>query len=233
MLPDSPLARFWTMVKPPPPAIRPMDPKVAGQKRRQRRLVMATVAAAILAAGGFGIYTYVAASPSRAQKEFEEGMRYMGPGRYPEAIVHLTRALSIYSQMPEAYVERGNAHRSLGESDAALADFQAAVDLNPTLADAHNGIAMIYVERHDQRRALEELNKSLSLKPTVEAYFQRGQILEAQGDHKKAIEDYDRAIGEAPDAPYMYRARALAKINLGDEQGAHADREIALRLEYH
>jgi len=40
------------------------------------------------------------------------------------------------------------------EIDAALADFQSAADLNPTLADAHNGIAMIYVERHDQRHAL-------------------------------------------------------------------------------
>lgn len=233
MQPESPLARFWNVVKPPPPANRPMDPKIAEQKRRQRRLVTATVVAIVLAAAGFGIYTYVAAAPARAQKEFEEGMRYMGPGRYPDAIVHFTRALSIYSQMPEAYVERGNAHRSLGESDAALADFQAAADRNPALADAHNGIAMIYVERHDQRRALEELNKSISLKPTVEAYFQRGQILEAQGDHKKAIEDYDRAIAEAPDAPYMYRARALAKINLGNEQGAHEDREIATRLEHH
>jgi hypothetical protein len=30
----------------------------------------------------------------------------------------------------------------------------------------------------------------------------------------------------------MYRARATAKENLGDRDGAHADREIADRLEH-
>ena len=230
---ESVLTRLWNAVKPPPPVDRPGAPALTEQKKKQQRLIIYTICAvAVLAVAG-GIYAYIANAPARADKEFQDGMRYMGPGRYPDAIIHFTKAISIHSQLPDAYLERGNAHRSLGDIDAALADFQTAADLNPTLADAHNGIAMIYVQKHDQRHALEELGKSLALKPTVEAFFQRGQILEAQGDHRKAIEDYDRAIGEARDAPYMYRARALAKANLGDTEGAHADRQIALQIEHH
>jgi tetratricopeptide (TPR) repeat protein len=202
-------------------------------RRRQRRLIMITLAAAAVVGAGAWTYNYVASAPERADLEFQEGMKYMGPGKYPEAVVHFTRALSIYKQLPNAYLERGNANRVLGEMDAALADFQAAADLNPVLPEAHSGEALIYIERHDIPHALEHLNKSISLHPTVEAFYQRGQILESQGEHAKAIADYNRAIAEETDSPYMYRARALAKANLGDEEGAHADRAIAIQIEHH
>jgi tetratricopeptide (TPR) repeat protein len=229
---ESAFSRFWNMVKPPPAGNRPPEsPQAIELRRRQRRLVWSAVSAIVVLAAGAGVFNYISNAPQRADKEFQEGMKMMRPGKYPDAVAHFTRALDISSELPDAYLERGNAHRSLGEPDAALADFQRASDLNPSLVAAHNGIAMIYVERRDQRRALEELNKSIGLQPTIEAYFQRGQILEAQGDHQKAIEDYDRAIAQAPDAPYMYRARALARENLGDQEGAHADRDVAHRIE--
>jgi tetratricopeptide (TPR) repeat protein len=232
-MPESAFRRFWNTVILPPVDNRPGSPKVTALKQRQRRLVMTTLAAIVVLAAGGGVFYYISDAPQRADKEFQEGMKFMSPGKYPDAIVHFTRALEIYSQLPDAYLERGNAHRTLGETDAALADFQAAADLNPTLADAHNGLAMIYLDRRDQRHALEELNKSIGLRPAVDAFFQRGQILDAQGDHQKAINDFDRAIAEDRESPYMYRARALAKANLGDPAGAHADRLIAQHLERH
>lgn len=233
---QSAFTRFWNTVNPPPPANRPGPPKpsakVLAMRRRQRRLIMITIAATVVIGAGAWTYNYIASAPERADTEFQEGMEMMSPGKYPDAVVHFTRALSIYKQLPNAYLERGNANRVLGEMDAALADFQAAADLNPVLPEAHSGIAMIYIERHDTARALEHLNKSISLHPTVEAFYQRGQILESQGQHEKAIADYDRAIAEETDSPYMYRARALARANLGDQEGAHADREIAGKIEH-
>jgi tetratricopeptide (TPR) repeat protein len=233
-MPDSRFSRFWNLVKPPEPVKRPgpaIPPKVLELRRRQRRLVMISVAVLAVLAAGAAVASYIGSAPQRADKEFQEGMKLMHPGKYADAVVHFTRTLNISPQRPEAYLERGNAHNSLGESDAALADFQAAADLNPSLADAHNGIALIYVERHDSRHALEEFNKSIVLQPTIEAYYQRGEILEAQGEHRKAIDDYDQAIALARDAPYVYLARAMAKANQGDEEGARADRAYASTLQ--
>ena len=233
-MPESAFTRFWKTVKPPTIDNRPPESaKVVELRRRQRRLIMITVSVILVGAAVTGIVMFISSAPQRADKEFQDGMKMMSPGKYPDAIVHFNRALSIYAQLPDALLERGNAHRILGEPDEALADYQAATDLNPSLAAAHNGIAMIYIERHDMRHALERLNKAISLQPSVEAYYERGQILESQGDHKKAIEDYDRAIAEQRDSPYMYRARALAKSNLGDMEGAHADRQIADQIEHH
>lgn len=229
---ESAFTRFWNSVKPPVDN-RPGSGKEMELRRRQRRLITITVAVIALFCVGGGVYYYISNAPVRADKEYQLGMSFMEPGKYPEAITHFTRAIGITGQLPNAYLERGNAERILGQADAALADYETAADMSPSLAPAHNGIAIIYIERHDQRHALEELNKSIALQPTVEAFYQRGQILEAQGDHKKAIEDYDRAIAEERDAPYMYRARALAKANLGDEEGAHQDRQLATEIEHH
>jgi tetratricopeptide (TPR) repeat protein len=233
-MPESAFTRFWNTVKPPPAVKGPqVSPEVMALRKRQRRLILISVGVLVAIGAGVWVYIYISNAPQRADLEFQAGMKSMGPGKYPDAIAHFTKALSISGQLPNAYLERGNAYRSLGDMDAALADYQAAADMNPSLAAAHNGIAIIYVERKDTRHALEEFNKSLSLQPTVEAYYQRGQILEAQGEHEKAIADYDRAIAEQPDAPYMYRARALSKQNMGNLDGAHEDRMTAMQIEHH
>jgi tetratricopeptide (TPR) repeat protein len=228
---ESRFSRFWNFVKPPPDPDRPkVSPEVLALRRRQRRLVLMGLAVLAVIGGAVGAFIYIENAPQRSEKEFQVGMESMRPGQYPQAIVHFTRALSI--PRADAYTQRGNAHRALAELDLALSDYQAAVDLNANLADAHNGIALIYVDRRDWRHALEELNKSLALQPNIDGFYQRGQILEALGEHQKAIDDFDQAISVARDAPYMYRARAMSKEKLGDMDGAHADRILAASLEH-
>ena len=179
---ESRLSRFWNMVKPPPAGPRPAaSMETLAQRRRQRRLVMITLGVLAAIGAGIGVFEYIDSAPQRADKEFDQGMKLMHPGKYPDAVEHFSRVLSISGQRSDAYLERGNAHHSLGESDAALADFQAAADLNPSLAAAHNGIAAIYIERKDARHALEELGKSIAIRPTIEGYYQRGMILESPG----------------------------------------------------
>jgi len=228
---ESAFTRFWNSLKPPPSRYDFVPAELVAQRRRQRRLVLITVSALVLLTAGVGFYKYRANIPQRAEQEFQDGMKAMRPGKYKDAIDHLTRSLALSPGRANAFLERGNAHRFLGEPDQALADFQTAAGLDSTLVAAHNGVAMIYLERHDSRHALEEFNKSIAVQPTIEAYFQRGQILEAQGDHQKAVEDYNQAIALDRDEPFMYRARATARESLGDQKGAQADRISARQLE--
>ncbi len=231
---ESAFTRFWNSVKPPPRENRPpLSPEDLRLRRRQRKLILATLGFLAAVAAGVAIFNYVSSAPQRAEKEYQEGMRLMSPGQYLGAIGHFNRALEISPRYPQVYLERANAHRMLGESGPALADYQAAVNLNPSAVPAHNGIAMIYLERHDNARAIEELTQSINLQPTTAADYQRGQIYESQGEHQKAVDDYDRAIAEQPDEPFVYLARAVARHNLGDEQGAAADRAAAQQILHH
>ncbi len=234
-MPESAWSRFRETFLPPAAGTPPAElPQVVERRRRQRRLILVAIAALLAGATATWVTLYITSSAQRADKELQDGIRTMTPGTYPDAVDHFTHALAINGQLPDAYLQRGNAHHALGELDQALSDYTTAAEMKPELAPAaQNGIAMIYIERHDVPHALERLNKAIALKPSIEAYYERGQIFEGQGDHQKAIEDYDKAVDLAPDAPYVYRARALAKANLGDSEGAHADRMIAVGIEHH
>src|SRR5579885_2807797 len=148
------------------------------------------------------------------------------------AIQGFDRALKTWSGHAECYFERGNANHILGHDEEAMADYEKAVDLNPNLYRAYAAMGAIYREKKDYRRAMEAYTKSISAKPNVDAYFERGQTYVALGDFQKAIDDYDKAIQEMPDSPAVYRARGLARRSIGDEAGYEADRDAASRIEH-
>jgi len=223
--------RVWDAVKPPPSATAPGS---ANKKltAKQKRLLYATLAVVVLGVIAWPVYAFIASAPQRADKEYQAGMKLLGPGKYRDANLHFTRAIEIRPQLADAYLERGVSHRYLNEMDAALADLDQAVALNPNLARAYSARGFIYRERGDPQRAMEEFTKSLAIAPNVDAYFERGQTYEDLGQHQKAIEDYDRAIAEFREAPYVYRARSLARRNLGDTDGYTADQNTASQLEH-
>ena len=224
------LTRWWSSIKHLPEEASRRGP-VTAQKRRQRRLIKTTIALVALAAGGWYIYDYIASAPERANAQLQAGMQRMQPGAYREAIARFDRAASIMPQLAEAYLERGIARHFLGEIEPALADLNQALDLNPDLAAAYNERGTIYHERGDTQKAIEELGKSIKAQATPDGYYQRGQAYESLGQHQKAIEDYDLAVAQLREAPYVYRARALAKDKLGDAEGAKQDRAKADSME--
>jgi tetratricopeptide (TPR) repeat protein len=207
-------------------------PGLFGLTSKQKRLLRFAFLAVVLAGGGAGTYAYIASAPERAEKEFQEAMKSMKPGYYQVAIQGFDRALKTWSGHAECYFERGNANHILGHDEEAMADYEKAVDLNPNLYRAYAAMGAIYREKKDYRRAMEAYTKSISAKPNVDAYFERGQTYVALGDFQKAIDDYDKAIQEMPDSPAVYRARGLARRSIGDEAGYEADRDAASRIEH-
>jgi len=82
-------------------------------------------------------------------------------GRYMEALVRLTEALET-RPTPLCYYIRGCARGNLGNLDEAIADFTAAIDMDP-------GHALSYFERS-------------------ESYRRKGLIDLAEADHRRALE---------------------------------------------
>jgi tetratricopeptide (TPR) repeat protein len=207
------------------------NPKVLAQKRKQRRLLTWTGAIiVVLLAAGFG-YDYLSGAPDRARKEMEAGLRKMSPGAYDEAIQSFDRAIKIWPDFAEAYLNRGVAEHVTGRTAPALADLEKAVELDPNQPRAYNERGQIYIEGADIQRAIQEFDRSIQVKPSLEAYYQRGQAYERLGQHQKAVADFDSAISEFREAPYVYRARATAKRNAGDTEGAVSDEEAAGKIE--
>jgi len=230
-MPESGPNRLWDRIVPPLP---PGHPQAAPRRKlqpRQKRLIYAAAAFVVLVGCGLAGYLYVSGAPARAEAAYTNGMRSMQPGSYPAAITEFSRSIQIYP-LPKAFLERGNAHRFMSENDPAIADFEKAVDLDPSLAPAYSSLGIIYRDRGDRVRALDQFSKSIAISHNVDALFERGEMYEAAGEHQKAIDDFTAAIDGMRDAPFMYRARALARRNLGDTAGYEADRDQARAIEH-
>jgi tetratricopeptide (TPR) repeat protein len=193
-------------------------------------LIVLAVAMAGSAGGAFLLYSYLASAPARADARFQEGLRVMGSGNYAEADARFTDAVAI-QQSAAAYLQRGNARVQLGQIDAAFSDFEQAIALDAKLAEARTQLGKIHLRRGERGRAMEEFTKAVTIRPTTEAHYERGQLQAGSGDLVKAIADFDEAIALQRDAPYLYRARADARRLSGDVAGYEQDRDTAKSLE--
>jgi len=214
------------------PAQADQRPGFLGLTRKQKSLLWFAFSLVVVAGTATGAYVYISSAPQRGQTQFLDAMRLMRPGYYGAAIREFDKALKIWPHLGEAYFERGNANRAMGRDEEALADYERAVNENPSLYRAFASMGSIYSARHDYKRAMEMFTKSIDAKSSVDAYFERGQSYEALGEHQKALQDYDRAIAEMPDAPEVYRARGLVRRALGDQAGYESDRDMASSIEH-
>jgi tetratricopeptide (TPR) repeat protein len=158
-------------------------------------------------------------------------MLRMGAGDYQGAVERFTKAVDTWPRMAAGYLERGVARKNMNQTDAAIEDFERAIGKDSSMAQAHTALGTIYRERGDLTRAMNEFALSLQLNTSTEAFYERGQVRESLGQHRQAIEDYDAAIHEQPDAPYVYRARAMSLDALGEHDGAAQDRRTAILIE--
>lgn len=92
-------------------------------------------------------------------------MKYLSEGNYQEAIIAFTAAIEIDPKQAPLYSGRGQAYVLSGETAenlaAALADFEAALELDETLAEAWLGLADVYIRQVDYDKALEVLRTGL------------------------------------------------------------------------
>jgi tetratricopeptide (TPR) repeat protein len=225
--------RLWNAIKP-PPSVREPSRVLTPDQRRRRRLIFTSSALAILVGGaGWSLYVYDTSAPQRAAAKLQEGMRLAAVGNDAAAIRLYTRALEISPSLNLARFQRGLAHQNLNEQELSVADFEKVVEADPRMGAAHTALGSIYRQRGDSQRAVAEFSRAIDVNGDMDAYYQRGQVYESLGEHEKAIGDYDAAINQMRDAPYVYLARALARENLGDRDGAEQDRKTSLQLQTH
>ena len=78
-------------------------------------------------------------------------------GEYDKAIVHYTEAINLNSELANAYNNRGVAYVNKGEIDAAIQDYNKAIDLNP--AEAYNNRGVAYAKKGEFDLAIQGYTK--------------------------------------------------------------------------
>jgi tetratricopeptide (TPR) repeat protein len=138
-------------------------------------------------------------------------------------------------QDARVYLNRATLHRRDGHTLAALADYDAALTLQPNLTRALRGRAQVYIDEKRYGEALQDLDRVLELEPGYAiTHADRGLALMQAGRLNEAGRAFDRAIEQGVKEPRVFLNRGLARLQaggLGAAPAALADIERALKLD--
>lgn len=99
------------------------------------------------------------------KEQYDLGMRYLSEENYQEAILAFTEAIGVDPNQAELYIRRAGAYVYSGETAdnlaAALADYEAAKELDSADPDLWLGLADVYIRQGELIKALETLEQGL------------------------------------------------------------------------
>jgi tetratricopeptide (TPR) repeat protein len=116
---------------------------------------------------------------------------YMTHLRFGPAHYYLTRWIELAPDSKQAYRSRGWVNERLNDWDAALRDYQTAVDLDPNLVDVQVHIAELWLEKSHTPEALkrlEPLYKQFPDRADVKARLGQCRFLEGLPEARPLLE---------------------------------------------
>ena len=133
-----------------------------------------------------------------------------------------------------AFERRGSAYSETGNFDAAISDYSMAIEFDPAARLTYASRARVYSKKADYAAAIQDLTKSIAIKPNSFNFVERAQVYEKLGNHERAIADYTTAIGLDPDSAFgsqSYTERADVFMATGAYDAAVADYTKAIELD--
>lgn len=173
--------------------------------------------------------------PTQPQDErLDRAQLLVQRGEHAAAAAILEELVASQPQQAVGWYKLGNAHRVLNRTDAALASYQRAIDLDPCYGAAlcNRGAVLLAVGRPSD--ALASLDRAINADPAdpIARYgFALAQI--ALNERSGALDSFDKAIALNPDYFDVYLSRA----SLNEEERrldaalADLDRACSLRPE--
>ena len=135
------------------------------------------------------------------------------------------------TNLTSAHFNRANARVLLGHFNAAIADYDKAIDLDDTLPDAYHNRGSAKAELGRFREAIADYDEAIRLQPNNPIFFEnRGTARNSLKHYKTAIRDFNDAIRLQPGYAEAYYKRALARDALGLHEAAIEDYSTVLGL---
>jgi lipoprotein NlpI len=152
------------------------------------------------------------------------------------AIKHCTRALESGTLSPaeraQAHLGRGVEFAAKNDYDRAIADYDAALRLDPKLTDAMHNRGIAWAHKGNPERAIAEFDAALKINPKdAGVLHSRAVELTVQGDYARALADYDAVLRLDPKTTGLSFSRARTLFYSGDFARAVQEFETAHKLD--
>jgi tetratricopeptide (TPR) repeat protein len=130
-----------------------------------------------------------------------------------------------------AYYNRGIAYQAKGREDLAIADYTAALRIDPNYADAYYNRGNVYQAKGQEDLAIADYTAAQRANPKdPDAHYNRGIAYHAKGQEDLAIADYTAVLRINSNYANAYYNRGISYHAKGQEDLAIADYTVALRI---
>jgi tetratricopeptide (TPR) repeat protein len=156
-------------------------------------------------------------------------LAYLHKSRYGPALACLTRWIEAAPDSAEAFRWRGWVMERFNDPEAAIKDYQWALELDPDLIPARLRLAEMFLDRSNAAEALphlEWLNRQAPERPDVMARL--GQCRYLQGEPEEARRLLEAAVQQLPNDSGVLIT--LAKLDLQENQPAKAEQRVRRAL---
>jgi tetratricopeptide (TPR) repeat protein len=122
---------------------------------------------------------------------------YKKPEFFDRGLQACTRLISVRTGKPlaEAHGARGVWQTKKENNDAALADFNRAISIDPTNVEFWDYRADVWLAKGDIDRAIKDYQQAIKMRPTyAAAYYSLGRAYEKKGQVDRARDNYKKAL---------------------------------------
>ena len=213
-------------------------------------VVVLSCLAAIFIALTFLLSTQTAFASEESEKHYQQAETHYSNNNFQKAVEEYTEAIKDEEDNAKYYKDRGWAYYKWKRYFDAEKDFKQAIQLNPNLANAYDGLAYVYKaqEKNDEAKEyfikaaekytdfepeklntiLKNLDEAIALGNTLnnndaDIYVTRGWIYYALERYDEALTDFNQAISLNSDDADAYSGRASVYKEQDHIDSARAD----------
>jgi predicted CXXCH cytochrome family protein len=151
-------------------------------------------------------------------------------GRYLAAEATARKQIAEGKDLRAAYTIVGTSLLAQGQREEAIRMLQHSIDLQPH-PEGHFNLAAAYLGAEDNRRAEEQIDAAIQLRPTMsEAWKYKARLLAARGEQSSARDAFVRVLQLEPlDLPVYGELIDLLRA-IGEPEEAERYLELGLRM---
>ncbi len=143
-----------------------------------------------------------------------------------------TKAVELSSKKPktksEALINRGAARGMANQFDAALADMNEGLQLDPTNKNGYFNRSIVFYNLGKHDEAIADYTNYLRYEPfDANMLYERGMLRRVKAKYPEAIEDLNAALKVNPNFGLAYLERARVNGMMGNKAAAQADYQQA------
>ena len=145
-----------------------------------------------------------------------------------------------YARLESSFPNSWRAHELLaeisalrGDSEDAVKEYQAAIQLGPDEAELHESLGEFYLDNHADQDAQQELAKAVKLDPShTKAFYLLGRLYVLDNQNEKAVPILERALEIQPNLNAASALLGTVYIRLGKFAEAVPPLERAAPLDH-